>query len=169
MSHESNSLATSLMVRDTAGRRYRPATNEQILEAARLVVDRMMQRGDRFTSPADVQAYLQTKLAGLEHEVFAVLFLDQRHRLIEYVELFRGTINEAHVYLREVVKLALRLNAAAVIVAHNHPSGDPTPGGADQSVTCRLKEALALVDVRLLDHIIIGGRSSVSMARRGLI
>ncbi|ANB18792.1 DNA repair protein RadC [Dokdonella koreensis DS-123] len=169
MSHESNSLATSLMVRDAAGRRYRPATDAQIIEAARQVVDRKMQRGEAFTSAADVETFLQTKLAGLEHEVFAVLFLDQRHRLIEYAELFRGTVHEAHVYLREVVKLALRLNAAAVIVAHNHPSGDPTPGGADQSVTCRLKEALALVDVRLLDHIIIGGRSSVSMARRGLI
>ncbi len=169
MSHESNSLVASLMVRDAGRRRYRPATDEQILEAARQVVDRMMQRGNRFTSPADVQTYLQTKLAGLEHEVFAVLFLDQRHRLIEYVELFRGTIHEAHVHPREVVKMALRLNAAAVIVSHNHPSGDPTPSGADRSVTCRLKDALGFVDVRLLDHIIIGGKASVSMAQRGLI
>lgn len=169
MTHEFISLAASLMVRDAGGRRYRPATDEQILEAARQVIDRRMCRGEAFTSPADVKTYLETKLAGLEHEVFAVLFLDQRHRLIEYAELFHGTIHTAEVHLREVVKQALRLNAAAVIVSHNHPSGDPTPSGADRSVTCRLKEALALVDVRLLDHIVIGGRSSVSMAQRGLI
>ncbi len=168
MSHESHSLAASLMVRDARGRRYRPATDEQILEAARQVIDRKMQRGLAFKSPADVQAYLRTKLASLEHEMFAVLFLDQKHRLIEYVEMFRGTIHEAAVHPREVVKMALRLNAAAVIVSHNHPSGDPSPSGADRSVTCRLKDALELVDVRLLDHIIVGGRFSVSMAQRGL-
>ncbi len=158
-----------MMVRDARGRRYRPATDEQILEAARQVVDRKMRRGNAFTSAPDVKAYLRTKLAGLEHEVFAVLFLDNKLRLIEYAELFRGTIDAADVHPREVVKMALRLNAAAVIVSHNHPSGDPTPSDADRSITCRLKDALRLVDVRLLDHIIIGGRSSVSLAQRGLI
>ena len=108
-------------------------------------------------------------LAGFEHEVFAVLFLDTQHRLIEYAEMFRGTIDSASVYPRELVKEALRLNAAAVIVSHNHPSGNPEPSRADEVLTQRLKEALALVDVRTLDHIIVAGGSTISFAERGLI
>jgi hypothetical protein len=112
-----------------------------------------MQRGASFSSPAAVKEYLRAKLAGFEHEVFAVLFLDSQHRLIEYAEMFHGTIDSASVHPREVVKEALRLNAAAVIVSHNHPSGNPEPGGADKLLTQRLKEALALVDVRTLDNL----------------
>ncbi len=108
-------------------------------------------------------------LAGYEREVFAALFLDAKHRLIQYVELFQGTIDSTAVYPREVVKEALRLNAAAAIVAHNHPSGNREPSEADKSITRRIKEALALVDVRALDHIIIAGTQSVSFAERGLI
>src|SRR6218665_1146221 len=116
-----SSFDASLMVRDAQGR-YLLATSDQILEAARQAIEQKMQRGASFSSPAAVKEYLRAKLAGFEHEVFAVLFLDTQHRLIEYAEMFRGTIDSASVYPRELVKEALRLNAAAVIVSHNHPS-----------------------------------------------
>jgi DNA repair protein RadC len=157
-----------LLVRDARGR-YLPATADQILAAARQAVDQKMQRGANFGSPADVKAYLRAKLGGLEHEVFAVLFLDNRHRLIEYVEMFRGTLDGASVYPREVLKEALRLNAAAVILAHPHPSGYPEPSQADKAITLRLKDALALIEVRTLDHIVVGGNDTVSLAERGLL
>ena len=101
--------------------------------------------------------------------MFAVLFLDTRHRLIEYAEMFQGTIDSAEVHPREVVKAALRHNAAAVIVSHNHPSGNPEPSAADQALTQRLREALGLVDVRVLDHVIVAGNATASFAERGLI
>ncbi|EPK7593155.1 MULTISPECIES: RadC family protein [Pseudomonadota] len=162
------SFDSSLMLRDARGR-YHPASADQILEAARQVIGQKMQRGTSFTSPADVKTYLRTKLAGFEHEVFAVLFLDTRHRLIDYAELFHGTIDGAEVHPREVVKEALRLNAAAVIISHNHPSGDPEPSAADRTLTQQLKQALALVDVRTLDHVIVGGMTTISFAERGLL
>lgn len=156
----------SLHVRDGRGR-YRPASVDQILAAARRVADLKVQRGAEFTSPVSAKKYLCAKLAGLEYEVFAVLFLDTKHRLIEYVEMFRGTIDTAAVHPREVVKEALRLNAAAVILAHNHPSGNPTPSETDRQITERLRSSLGLVDVRTLDHFIIAGSRAVSMAMRG--
>ena len=162
------SFDSSLMVRDTQGR-YLLATAEQILDAARQAIERKMQRGTSFTSPAAVKEYLCAKLAGFEHEVFAVLFLDTHHRLIEYAEMFRGTIDGASVYPRELVKEALRHNAAAVIISHNHPSGNPEPSQADKVLTQRLNEALRLVDVRVLDHVIVAGNSTASFAERGLI
>ena len=163
-----SSFDSSLMVRDAQGR-YLLATVEQILEAARQAIERKMQRGTSFTSPAAVKEYLRAKRAGFEHEVFAVLFMDTQHRLIEYAEMFRGTIDGASVYPRELVKEALRLNAAAVIVSHNHPSGNPEPSGADRALTQRLKEALGLVDVRVLDHVIVAGSDTTSLAERGLL
>ncbi|HGE6834144.1 TPA: DNA repair protein RadC [Pseudomonas aeruginosa] len=163
-----SSFDSSLMVRDAQGR-YLLATTEQILEAARQAIERKMQRGTSFTSPAAVKEFLRAKLAGFEHEVFAALFMDTQHRLIEYAEMFRGTIDGASVYPRELVKEALRLNAAAVIVSHSHPSGNPEPSGADRALTQRLKEALGLVDVRVLDHIIVAGTDTTSFAERGLI
>lgn len=163
-----SSFDSSLMVRDAQGR-YLLATAEQILEAARQAIERKMQRGTSFTSPTAVKEYLRAKLAGFEHEVFAVLFMDTQHRLIEYAEMFRGTIDGASVYPRELVKEALRLNAAAVIISHNHPSGNPEPSGADRALTQRLKEALGLVDVRVLDHVIVAGTDTTSFAERGLI
>ncbi|AVJ98807.1 MULTISPECIES: RadC family protein [Pseudomonadota] len=163
-----SSFDSSLMVRDAQGR-YLLATAEQILEAARQAIERKMQRGTSFTSPAAVKEYLRAKLAGFEHEVFAVLFMDTQHRLIEYAEMFRGTIDGASVYPRELVKEALRLNAAAVIISHNHPSGNPEPSGADRALTQRLKEALGLVDVRVLDHVIVAGTDTTSFAECGLI
>lgn len=149
--------------------RYLPATAEQILEEARRVIDLKTQRGEAFTSPELVKEYLITKLAGFEHEVFAALFLDAKHQLIQYVEMFRGSIDSASVYPREVVKEALHHNATAVIFAHNHPSGNPEPSQADKTLTQRLKEALMLIEVRSLDHIVVGGRQTVSFAERGLI
>ncbi|AYN20475.1 RadC family protein [Alcaligenes aquatilis] len=163
-----SSFDSSLLVRDAQGR-YLPASADQIIEAARQVIDQKMQRGVSFTSPTLVKEYLVTKLSGFEHEVFAVLFLDSQHRLIEYVEMFRGTIDSASVYPREVVKEALMLNAAAVIISHNHPSGNPEPSSADKALTQRLKETLALVDVRTLDHIVVGGADTTSFAERGLL
>ena len=163
-----SSFDASLMVRDSQGR-YFLATADQILEAVRQAIEHKMQRGASFSSPAAVKEYLRAKLAGFEHEVFAVLFLDTQHRLIEYAEMFRGTIDSASVYPRELVKEALRLNAAAVVVSHNHPSGNPEPSRVDEVLTQRLKEALTLVDVRTLDHIIVAGNSTTSFAERGLI
>ena len=163
-----SSFDASLMVRDAQGH-YQPATADQILDAARQAIEHKMQRGASFTSPAAVKEYLCTKLGGFEHEVFAVLFLDTRHRLIEYAEMFQGTIDSAEVHPREVVKAALRHNAAAVIVSHNHPSGNPEPSAADQTLTQRLREALGLVDVRVLDHVIVAGNATASFAERGLI
>jgi DNA repair protein RadC len=163
-----SSFDDALLVRDAQGR-YLPASVDQILEAARQAIELKMQRGAKFTSPALVKEYLRNKLAGFEHEVFAVLFLDTRHRLIEYREMFHGTIDSASVYPREVVKEALRLNAAAVILSHNHPSGSPEPSSADRVLTQRLKEALGLVEVRTLDHVIVGGAETASFAEQGLI
>ncbi len=157
---------SSLLVRDAEGH-YLPATADQILAAARRIVDLKVHRGAPFNAPEVVKEYLGAKLAGFEHEVFAVLFLDNRHRLIDYVEMFRGTIDSASVYPREVVKEALKRNAAAVILSHNHPSGNAEPSQADRTLTGRLKDALGLVDVRTLDHIVVAGLERVSFAELG--
>jgi DNA repair protein RadC len=154
-----------LYVRDSA--RYTLAQPDQILDAAQQIIDARTTRGASFKDPAVACDFFRDKLGHLEREVFAAVMLDTRHRLIEYVELFFGTIDGAEVHPREVVRLALRLNAAAVLVAHNHPSGEVDPSAADRAVTARLKQALALLDIRLLDHVIVGGRSSLSMAARG--
>ena len=157
---------TQLYIRDDP-RRYRAAQPDEIIEAARVVAGERMRRGAAFTDPAASGRFFQDKLAGLEREVFAAVFLDTRHRLIEYVELFHGTIDGAEVHPREVVRKALRCNAAAVIVAHNHPSGTVEPSAADRAVTARLKEALARVDIRLLDHVIFAGQQTLSIASKG--
>ncbi|SEM58060.1 DNA repair protein RadC [Pseudoxanthomonas sp. GM95] len=163
-----SSFESLLHVRDSKGH-YLLASPEQILEAARDAIDQKMQRGIKFDSPATVRSCLQVKLGGFEHEVFAVLFLDTQHRLIAYQEMFRGTIDSASVHPREVVKEALRVNAAAVILAHNHPSGDPEPSSADRVLTLQLKTALMLMDVRTLDHIVVAGQRTTSFAERGLM
>ena len=168
MSQLSLAFDSSLLVRDSQGR-YMLATADQILEAARQVIDQKIPRGALFTSPELVKDYLRTKLAGFEHEVFAALFLDTKHRLIEYIELFRGTIDSASVYPREVVKAALRVNAAAAVFSHNHPSGNPEPSHADKVLTQRLREALAIVEIRTLDHIVVGSEGTVSFAEQGLL
>jgi len=121
------------------------------------------------TGPNSVKLLLRTKLAAKESEAFAVLFLDNQHKLISYEELFYGTIDGSSVHPRVVVKRALEVNAAAVIFAHNHPSGVTEPSQADQRITDRLKSALLLVDIRVLDHIIVGAGEEMSFAERGLI
>ena len=120
------------------------------------------------TSPQASKDYVKLQLATFEHEVFACLFLDNRHHVITFEELFRGTIDGASVYPREVVKACLRHNSAAVILAHNHPSGVSEPSQADERITKRLKDALALIDVRVLDHLIVG-EEVISFAERGLL
>ena len=150
-------------------RRYKVANAEEILEAARAVVGERMQRGSSFSDPKTAREFFRDKLAGQEREVFAVAFLDTRHRLVEYRELFHGTIDGAEVHPREVAREAIRCNAAAVIVGHNHPSGSTEPSAADRVVTARLKQALALVDVRLLDHVVVGGLQTASLAVRGSV
>jgi DNA repair protein RadC len=147
----------------------RAATTAEIIAAARRAMTRRVHRGTAMSSPRAVREFLAVKLGTLEHEIFAVLLLDTRHRLIEYVELFRGTINGASVHPREVVKLALARNAAALVLAHPHPSGSPEPSQADELITQRLKEALALVDIAVLDHVIVAGGETVSFAERGLL
>ncbi len=139
-----------------------------IFEALAILDKRMRQPGEAMNSPGTVKNYLRLKLAGLEHEVFCVLFLDNQNRVIEFEEMFRGTLNQASVYPREVVKAALSHNAAALILSHNHPSGESEPSRADLALTEQLKNALALVDVKVLDHFIIGD-IVLSFAERGLI
>lgn len=157
----------ALMVRDVRGH-YRPATPEQVLTAARAIVDQTVRGDTSFTTPAVVKDYVRAKLGGLEHEVFAALFLNAQNQLIEYVELFRGTLTQSTVYPREVVKEALARNAAALIIAHNHPSGSVKPSTADRQLTDKLHETLALVDVRLLDHILVAGNKTVSFRESGV-
>jgi DNA repair protein RadC len=139
------------------------------IEIARRQLAETMRAGPTLASPRATRDYLSAQLRDLEHEVFCCIYLDRRHRVIEYEELFRGTIDGASVHTREIVKLALQRNAAAVIVAHNHPSGVAEPSQADELITQRVKEALALVDIRLLDHIIVGDGAVVSLAERGLV
>jgi len=139
------------------------------VEISRRQLTESLKAGPSLASPRATCDFLSAKLRDLEHEVFCCLYLDKRHRLIEYEELFRGTIDGASVHPREIVKLALQRNSAAVIVAHNHPSGIAEPSQADELITQRVKEALGLVDIRLLDHIIVGDGVSVSFAERGLI
>ncbi len=122
-----------------------------------------------FDSPKTVRDYLTLRVAALEHEVFGALWLDAQNRLIDLGELFRGTISQTAVYPREVAKLALAHNAKAVVLYHNHPSGHPEPSNADLHITRSIKEALALLDVQVLDHFVIGAGDIVSFAERGLI
>lgn len=141
---------------------------QAVLEMARRYLFEGLQRGDSLSSPEDTRQFLSSQLRDYPHEVFAVLFLDQRHRVIRFEEMFRGTIDGANVYPREVVKKALEHNAAAVIFAHNHPSGVAEPSQSDERITKRLKEALSLVDIRVLDHFVVGDEV-VSFAERGLL
>lgn len=140
-----------------------------VMEMARRALAQQMQAAPVFESPASVKDYVALQLAGREQEVFAVLFLDSQHRLLRLEELFHGTLAQTSVYPREVVRRALALNAGAVILAHNHPSGVAEPSRADEHLTQALKSALALVDVRVLDHLVVGQGHVVSMAERGLV
>ena len=147
------------------------ANDTEIVREALRILDKQLRTTDEIylTSPTTVRDYLRLQLATRGCEIFAVLFLTNRHRVIDFQEMFRGTIDGASVHPREVVKEVLRHNAAAVILAHNHPSGASEPSRADEAITRRLTEALALVDVRVLDHLIVGGSEITSFAERGLL
>jgi len=157
-----------LLVRDVAGT-YRPAQVDEVLQAAQRLLCQQLRGREVLSSPQAVRDFLRVRLGGLEHEVFAVLMLDAQHALIDYVELFRGTVSQTSVYPREVVKESLARNAAALILVHNHPSGVAEPSRADEFLTQTLKSALALVDVRVLDHLIVAGTDVQSFAERGLM
>ena len=142
---------------------------EAAMELARRSLRDDLHAASALTSPGAVRDYLRLAIAGLEHEVFVCLWLDAQHRVIACEEAFRGTLTQTSVYPREIVKAALRSNAAAVIFAHNHPSGAAQPSQADELLTRNLKEALALVEVKVLDHFIVAGRQALSFAERGLL
>ncbi|QRV24057.1 RadC family protein [Marinomonas foliarum] len=146
----------------------KPMTADQVLEMASEIIASKYKRGETLVTAEAAKKFLQSKLGHYEREVFAVLLLDNQHRLIEYRELFFGTIDSASVYPREVVKAALQHNAAAVMFAHNHPSGDPQPSMADKNITDKLTEALKMIDIRVLDHIVVG-KECVSFAELGLL
>jgi len=169
MAHDLYSLDSSLLlVRDDAGD-YRPADADEVLRAALRLLAEQLRGCEVLSSPRAVRDFLCVKLGTLQHEVFAVLMLDAQNRVIEYVELFRGSVSQTSVYPREVVKESLARNAAALILVHNHPSGVAEPSRADEFLTQTLKAALSLVDVRVLDHMVVAGTDVVSFAERGLL
>jgi len=154
---------TTLYVKDVFGD-YAPAEPELVIAEAKRRIAVKCRRGASLTSPNAAREAIQLKLAEIEHEVFLCVQLDNQHRIIEFAELFRGTIDAASVYPREVVKEALAVNAAAVIFAHNHPSGLAQPSEADRVLTHRLRMALSMVDIRVLDHFIVGADEVYSFA-----
>ncbi len=158
-----------LYVREAAGEQlYRVARPQEILDGARACVGRSFRAGRPIRRPVDAADLFAGKLAGLDAERFAALFLTTKHRVLAYEELFFGTVGSTSVHPREVVKRALHHNAAAVILGHNHPSGDTTPSAADEAITGQLKTALRLVEVEVLDHLIVGD-GYTSLAERGLL
>lgn len=146
---------------------FRP--DDLIINQALQILENRARYGECMSSPAAVRNFCRLKIGALEHEVFGVMFLDAQNRLIEFRELFRGTLTQTSVYPREVVKAALACNAAAAIFTHNHPSGNTEPSRADEMLTSNLKQAMALVDVRALDHFIVSASGCMSFAERGLI
>ena len=144
-------------------------TDEDILSAAEQILEQRLMRLDTLSSPGDCARFLKAKLSGYLHEVFGCIFLDTRNRVIAFEELFRGTIDGCSVHPREVLRRALHWNAACVIFSHNHPSGNTSESQADIQITRDLKTALALIDVRVLDHFIVGAGEPMSMAQRGWV
>jgi DNA repair protein RadC len=147
----------------------RLATLKALRELTQRYFEETLPVGEAIRSPTDTETFLLARLRDRPHEVFCCIYLDNRHRVILFEELFRGTIDGTSVYPREVVKQALKVNAAAIILAHNHPSGVAEPSQADERITKRVKSALELVDIRLLDHLVIGDGTSTSLASRGLL
>ncbi|ASM87280.1 MULTISPECIES: RadC family protein [Pseudomonas] len=146
-----------------------PVTEADILQMAQQLAMSRLSKGRALTEPKQVFSHLQTLLQYHEYEVFALVLLDSKHRVIGFRELFRGTLDGASVYPREVVKIALEHNAAAIIMVHNHPSGDPEPSQADHTLTTTLKNALNMVGIRILDHVVVGHDGCVSLAERGYL
>lgn len=167
LSFDNLNKSVELYVKQKNGR-YQLATTEQILATARKKVDDCL-CSEALRSPTEVKQFFNHKLSGLSYEVGAVIFLNNQLQFIEYLEMFHGTFNEVNVYPREIVKTALKLNASAVFLAHNHPSGIETPSQGDIKLTQFLKQALQLVEVRLLDHVIVAGNKTTSLAESGLL
>lgn len=156
-----------LYIQDQSGT-YLPAPKEAIFAAAKRLSSSQLRRGISIHSPETAKAAISEKLSGYQYEMFACLFLDSNHRILAFQEMFRGSINAATIHPREVVKEALRLNAAAVIFAHNHPSGETTPSQQDIKLTEKMAEILKVVDVRVLDHLVVG-ETVLSMADSGYL
>jgi DNA repair protein RadC len=165
---EEDATMTQLYVKDRFGE-YHLAEPHLIIATAKRRISDKFRRGTALTSPELAKEAMQLKLADYEHEVFVCMFLDHQHRLVACEELFRGTLDGAAVYPREVVKVALAHNASAVIFTHNHPSGTDSPSEADRTLTNRLRNALALVDIRVLDHFVVGGENVFSFAENGMM
>lgn len=146
-----------------------PVADSAVIEASLAILAKRVARGSVLSSPSTVKNFLVTRLADLEHEIFGMLLLTTRHHLIDFVELFRGTLDGANVAPREVVKLVLARNAAAVILVHQHPSAVKDASQADELITARLRDALALIQVKVIDHIIVAGRDTLSFAEKGLL
>ena len=159
---------SSGLVLETRGA-YCAVNDDEVVAAALRILAKRVTYGDVLCNPRTTRQYLAMRLAGLEHEVFMCIYLNNRNRVIACEELFRGTVDGASVHPREVAKRSLVHNASAVILAHNHPSGVAEPSQADELITRRLKDALALLDIRVLDHLIVGGESVESFAERGLL
>lgn len=153
----------------TRRRRRTKSEEDVVIEQALAILARRMVTRQVFGSPDAVKNFLQLWIARKEHECFCVLFLDAQNRLIEWEEMFRGTLTQTSVYPREIVKRALQLGAAAVVLSHNHPSGTVQPSRADEALTQTLKAALSLVDIRVLDHVIVAPGMALSMAEKGLL
>ena len=166
LSYDNMDETCTLYVRSPGGR-YKLASDEQILAAGRTVAESLVPSSSPVDNPTKVKQFFQAKLAGLGHECAAFLYLDSRFKPIRYIEQGSGTLSQASVYPREIVKTALRLNAAALIMAHNHPSGSIEPSMADLSLTKHLKNALTLIDVKFLDHIIVTATATTSLAEMG--
>lgn len=161
-------IQKTLYVLDASGT-YSLADTETIVTEAKRRIAAQLRRGTALSSPKAAREAIHLKLCEREHEVFGCLYIDHKHRLIEFSELFRGTICHTTVHPREVVKAALACNAAAVVFFHNHPSGDAVPSEADKAITNTLKTALSLVDIRVLDHFVIGAEDTYSFAEAGLL
>lgn len=148
---------------------YKADTEEQILEAAERILRKRLERQGKIREPSEAAGYLRAYCAHLEHEVFGCIFLDTMHKILAIETLFRGTIDGCEIYPSEIAKRALALNASAIIAFHNHPSGNLEPSAADRAVTARMKQALALIDVRLLDHFVVSAEGHTSLAARGWV
>ncbi len=166
LSYDNMNATPALYVRGPSGR-YKLASDDMILAAGRMAAESLLPQSQPVDNPQKVRKFFQSKLAGLGHECAAFLYLDSKFKPIRYMEQGLGTINQASVYPREIVKTALRLNAAALIMAHNHPSGSSEPSMADLNLTQHLRKALALIDVRFLDHVIVTAIETISLAERG--
>lgn len=155
-------------VRNSLGR-YVLASSDQVMQVARFLANEKLPLGTAIVSPSDITDFLRTKFVGLEREVFYVVFLSAGHKIIHHTEMFYGTIDRNNIYPREILKEALKHNAAAIVLAHNRPSGNATPSEGDMALNLRIKECMRVVDIRVLDHFVIGGETYASMAEAGMM